>query len=58
MARRAGVTHGLITRQFTSKEQLFRAAVDGLGPDPPGPSLRLARWRLDLRDDRGRGSRS
>ncbi|MET7988189.1 TetR family transcriptional regulator [Streptomyces sp. NPDC005281] len=29
IARRAGVTHGLITRQFSSKEQLFLAAVPG-----------------------------
>ncbi|EXG82781.1 TetR family transcriptional regulator [Cryptosporangium arvum] len=29
IARRAGVTHGLITQQFTSKEQLFLAAVPG-----------------------------
>lgn len=29
IARRAGVTHGLITRQFTSKELLFLAAVPG-----------------------------
>jgi len=29
IARRAGVTHGLITQQFTSKERLFLAAVSG-----------------------------
>lgn len=29
IARRAGVTHGLITRQFGSKERLFLAAVPG-----------------------------
>ncbi|MEU6308070.1 TetR family transcriptional regulator [Streptomyces chartreusis] len=29
IARRAGVTHGLITRHFTSKERLFLAAVPG-----------------------------
>jgi AcrR family transcriptional regulator len=29
IARRAGVTHGLITRQFVSKERLFLAAVPG-----------------------------
>jgi AcrR family transcriptional regulator len=29
IARRAGVTHGLISRQFSSKEQLFLAAVPG-----------------------------
>ncbi|MET8101581.1 TetR family transcriptional regulator [Streptomyces sp. NPDC005236] len=29
IARRAGVTHGLITRQFSSKERLFLAAVPG-----------------------------
>lgn len=29
IARRADVTHGLISRQFTSKEQLFLAAVPG-----------------------------
>ncbi|WAZ19658.1 TetR family transcriptional regulator [Streptomyces cinnabarinus] len=29
IARRAGVTHGLITRQFQSKERLFLAAVPG-----------------------------
>jgi AcrR family transcriptional regulator len=29
VARRAGVTHGLITRHFSSKEQLFLAAVPG-----------------------------
>jgi AcrR family transcriptional regulator len=29
IARRAGVTHGLVTLHFTSKEQLFLAAVPG-----------------------------
>lgn len=29
VARRAGVTHGLITRHFSSKERLFLAAVPG-----------------------------
>ncbi|MEU8749432.1 TetR family transcriptional regulator [Streptomyces chartreusis] len=29
IARRAGVTHGLITRHFASKERLFLAAVPG-----------------------------
>ncbi|MER5789813.1 TetR family transcriptional regulator [Streptomyces sp. NPDC001980] len=29
VARRAGVTHGLITRNFSSKERLFLAAVPG-----------------------------
>ncbi|GIJ44020.1 TetR family transcriptional regulator [Virgisporangium aliadipatigenens] len=29
IAQRAGVTHGLITRQFASKERLFLAAVPG-----------------------------
>ncbi|MGW0948171.1 TetR/AcrR family transcriptional regulator [Streptomyces sp. NPDC002623] len=29
IARRAGVTHGLITRHFVSKERLFLAAVPG-----------------------------
>ncbi len=29
IARRAGVTHGLITRHFSSKERLFLAAVPG-----------------------------
>jgi AcrR family transcriptional regulator len=29
IARRAGVTHGLISRQFTSKEQLFLTAMPG-----------------------------
>ncbi|MFG2793771.1 TetR family transcriptional regulator [Streptomyces sp. NPDC048419] len=29
IARRAGVTHGLITRNFASKERLFLAAVPG-----------------------------
>jgi AcrR family transcriptional regulator len=29
IARRAGVTHGLISRQFSSKERLFLAAVPG-----------------------------
>ncbi|MFG1925205.1 TetR family transcriptional regulator [Cryptosporangium sp. NPDC048952] len=29
IARRAGVTHGLITQQFASKERLFLAAVPG-----------------------------
>jgi AcrR family transcriptional regulator len=29
VARRAGVTHGLITRHFASKERLFLAAVPG-----------------------------
>jgi AcrR family transcriptional regulator len=29
IARRAGVTHGLVSRQFTSKERLFLAAVPG-----------------------------
>src|SRR4051794_24663679 len=29
IARRAGVTHGLISRQFTSKELLFLSAVPG-----------------------------
>ncbi|MER5433474.1 TetR family transcriptional regulator [Streptomyces sp. NPDC002588] len=29
IARRAGVTHGLISRQFQSKERLFLAAVPG-----------------------------
>jgi len=30
IARRAGVTHGLVMRQFSSKEQLFIAAVPGI----------------------------
>ena len=29
IAQRAGVTHGLVARQFTSKERLFLAAVPG-----------------------------
>jgi len=29
IAQRAGVTHGLVARQFTSKEQLFLAALPG-----------------------------
>jgi AcrR family transcriptional regulator len=29
IARRAGVTHGLVLRQFSTKEQLFLAAVPG-----------------------------
>ena len=32
IARRAGVTHGLVMRHFGSKEQLMAAAL----PDPPG----------------------
>jgi AcrR family transcriptional regulator len=32
VARRAGVTHGLVMRHFGSKQQLMRAAT----PDPPG----------------------
>ncbi|TCO62523.1 TetR/AcrR family transcriptional regulator [Actinocrispum wychmicini] len=41
IARRAGVTHGLVLRHFGSKEQLFLAAVPGtrdvaeLGQGPP-----------------------
>ncbi|GHE43553.1 MULTISPECIES: TetR/AcrR family transcriptional regulator [Streptomyces] len=40
IARRAGVTHGLITRHFASKERLFLAAVPGnrdLEQVTPGP---------------------
>ncbi|MFD7659823.1 TetR family transcriptional regulator [Actinosynnema sp. NPDC059797] len=40
IAQRAGVTHGLVMRHFTSKEQLFLAAVPGprdLGELLPGP---------------------
>ncbi len=36
VAARAGVTHGLVMRNFRSKEQLFAAAV-------PGPRVALAR---------------
>src|SRR3954449_1737200 len=43
IARRAGVTHGLVLRHFGSKENLFLAAVpgtrsiDGLSEDSPEP---------------------
>jgi len=50
IAHRAGVTHGLISRQFTSKEQLFLAAVPGhrdleraAAGDPAALPERLAR---------------
>ncbi|MFF4713135.1 helix-turn-helix domain-containing protein [Streptomyces eurythermus] len=50
VARRAGVTHGLVLRHFTSKEQLFLAAVPSprtlmaeVAGDPKTLPTRIAR---------------
>ncbi|MDQ0772797.1 hypothetical protein QF026_001263 [Streptomyces aurantiacus] len=50
IARRAGVTHGLVIRHFTSKEQLFLAAVPSsqnlmaeIAGDPASLPTRVAR---------------
>ena len=62
IAARAGVTHGLVMRYFTSKEQLFIAAVPGardLGDLEPGPvedlPARIARAYVE-RMERGNGN--
>ncbi|MEV0222302.1 helix-turn-helix domain-containing protein [Streptomyces sp. NPDC050704] len=51
VARRAGVTHGLVIRHFGSKEQLFLAAV-------PSPRTRMAQVAGDLKSLPTRSARS
>lgn len=54
VARRAGVTHGLVLRHFTSKERLFLAAIPGprdlvaeVAGDPATLPERIARTYVD-----------
>lgn len=54
IAQRAGVTHGLVLRQFSTKEQLFLAAVPGhreldqvIAGDPQTLPDRIARAYVD-----------
>ncbi|HZG06216.1 MAG TPA: TetR family transcriptional regulator [Streptomyces sp.] len=61
VARRAGVTHGLVMRHFTSKERLFLAALPGprdlvaeVAGDPATLPERIARTYVD-RMARGEG---